>query len=179
MYMLVQVATLRAEVTDIEALHREVTDDAAALLSERLRQRADEAAAAQDVAGNPAGIAIVGIASVLPKAADSRQYWENILSKVDAITEIPSHRWDWRLYFDADRNARDKIYSKWGGFLDDLVFDPTKYGMPPKSLESVDPMQLMSLEVAQRTLVDAGYHEKAFDRERASVIIGASGGAGD
>ena len=54
-----------------------------------------------------------------------------------------------------------------------------KYGMPPKSLESVDPMQLMSLEVAQRTLVDAGYHEKAFDRERASVIIGASGGAGD
>ena len=27
--------------------------------------------------------------------------------------------------FDADRQAKDKIYSKWGGFLDDLVFDPT------------------------------------------------------
>jgi acyl transferase domain-containing protein/NAD(P)H-dependent flavin oxidoreductase YrpB (nitropropane dioxygenase family) len=179
MYMLGQVATLRADVTDIESLHREVTADAAALLAERLQQRAGEAVAPEAVANGPADIAIVGIASVLPKAADKREYWENILSKVDAITEIPSHRWDWRLYFDADRNARDKIYSKWGGFLDDLVFDPMKYGMPPKSLESVDPMQLMSLEVAQRTLVDAGYHEKAFDRERASVIIGASGGAGD
>ena len=179
MYMLGQVATLRADVTDIEALHREVTTDAAGLLAERLQRRDAEAVAPQAVANLPADIAIVGIASVLPKAADTRQYWENILAKVDAITEIPSHRWDWRLYFDADRNARDKIYSKWGGFLDDLVFDPTKYGMPPKSLESVDPMQLMSLEVAQRTLVDAGYHEKAFDRERASVIIGASGGAGD
>jgi acyl transferase domain-containing protein/NAD(P)H-dependent flavin oxidoreductase YrpB (nitropropane dioxygenase family) len=179
MYMLGQVATLRADVTDIEALHREVTADASALLAECLQQRAAEGAAPEAGAGKPADIAIVGIASVLPKAASTQQYWENILAKVDAITEIPSHRWDWRLYFDADRNAKDKIYSKWGGFLDDLVFDPTKYGMPPKSLESVDPMQLMSLEVAQRTLVDAGYHEKAFDRERASVIIGASGGAGD
>ena len=179
MYMLGQVATLRAELTDIDTLHREVTTDATALLAERQHRRQADAVLPAAVAGTPADIAIVGIASVLPKAADSRQYWENILAKVDAITEIPSHRWDWRLYFDADRNARDKIYSKWGGFLDDLVFDPTKYGMPPKSLESVDPMQLMSLEVAQRTLVDAGYHEKAFDRERASVIIGASGGAGD
>ena len=37
----------------------------------------------------------------------------------------------------------------------------------------------MALEVAQRTLVDAGYDKKWFDRERASVIIGAGGGAGD
>ena len=44
---------------------------------------------------------------------------------------------------------------------------------------SVDPMQLLALEVARQTLDDAGYHEKAFDRERASVILGASGGTGD
>ena len=127
----------------------------------------------------PADIAIVGIASVLPKANTTREYWQNILDKVDAITEIPSHRWDWRLYFDADRTAKDKIYSKWGGFLDDMAFDPMRYGMPPKSITSVDPMQLMALEVARQTIEDAGYHEKAFDRERASVIVGASGGTGD
>jgi len=33
--------------------------------------------------------------------------------------------------------------------------------------------------VARRTLVDAGYGTRPFDRERASVFIGASGGAGD
>ncbi|MFO1270172.1 MAG: SDR family NAD(P)-dependent oxidoreductase [Rubrivivax sp.] len=176
MYMLGQVATLRHEVTTIAALHAEVTEGAAALLAERRAAQALEAAPA---AAQPADVAIVGIACLLPKAESAREYWQNILAKVDAITEIPAHRWDWRLYFDPDRQAKDKIYSKWGGFLDDLAFDPTKYGMPPKSLESVDPMQLMALEVARRTLADAGYDQRPFDRERASVIVGASGGTGD
>ena len=178
MYMLGQVATLRNELTDIETLHREVTADAGALLAASL-DRARQAAPQPPPAATAADIAIVGMASVLPKAASTREFWENILAKVDAITEIPSHRWDWRLYFDSNRQAKDKIYSKWGGFLDDLPFDPVRYGMPPKSIESVDPMQLMTLEVAQRALDDAGYADKPFDRERASVIVGASGGAGD
>ena len=29
----------------------------------------------------------------------------------------PADRWDWRLYYDPDPKARDKIISKWGGFL--------------------------------------------------------------
>lgn len=176
MYMLGQVATLRDAVTDIDALHREVSTGAAALLARHLD--AAEAPRRRHAAA-PADIAVVGVATVLPKANSSSEYWENILAKVDAITEIPAHRWDWRLYFDADRTVKDKIYSKWGGFLDDMAFDPTRFGMPPKSIESVDPMQLMALEVARRTLADAGYESRPFDRERASVILGASGGTGD
>lgn len=175
MYMLGQVVTLRDSVTRIATLHDEVTTGATALLAQHL----DLPEPAVPDAPGAADIAIVGVATVVPGAADAREYWENILARVDAITEIPKHRWDWRLYFDADRKAKDKIYSKWGGFLNDLAFDPTQYGMPPKSVESVDPMQLMGLEVAWRTLVDSGYHDKAFDREKASVILGASGGAGD
>ena len=177
MYMLGQVATLRHQITDLHSLHQEVTVGAAALVAQ-FQQQLQEARRPSPAAG-PADIAVVGMACVLPKANTTREFWENILTKVDAITEIPSHRWDWRLYFDADREAKDKIYSKWGGFLDDLAFDPIQYGMPPKSIKAVDPMQLMGLEVAHRTLVDAGYHLKPFDRERASVIIGASGGIGD
>ncbi|HMN75225.1 MAG TPA: SDR family NAD(P)-dependent oxidoreductase [Burkholderiaceae bacterium] len=176
MYMLGQVATLRDAVTDIEALHREVSAGAAALLSRHLEA---PDGLTRRLPATPADIAVVGIGAVLPKANSTREYWENILAKVDAITEIPSHRWDWRLYFDADRTVKDKVYSKWGGFIDDMAFDPTRFGMPPKSIESVDPMQLMALEVARRTLADAGYAERAFDRERASVILGASGGTGD
>jgi acyl transferase domain-containing protein/NAD(P)H-dependent flavin oxidoreductase YrpB (nitropropane dioxygenase family) len=175
MYMLGQVAMLRDGLTSIAALHDEVTEGARRLIAQHVERR-DPVPTEVETA---ADIAIVGVAAVLPKAASAREYWENIVARVDAITEIPSHRWDWRLYFDSDRQAKDKIYSRWGGFLDDLVFDPTQYGMPPKSIESVDPMQLMGLEVAWRTLVDSGYHEKRFDREKASVILGASGGAGD
>ncbi|MBI3156615.1 MAG: SDR family NAD(P)-dependent oxidoreductase [Burkholderiales bacterium] len=175
MYMLGQVATLRDRVIDIATLHAEVTDGAAARLA---RDEVVEAAA-QAAGGDPADIAIIGIACVLPKAADARAFWDNILARVDAITEIPPHRWDWRLYFDPDRQARDRIYGKWGGFLDDMAFDPTRFGLPPKSVQAIDPMQLMGLEVARRTLEDAGYDQRPFDRERASVIVGASGGAGD
>lgn len=175
MYMLGQVATLRTELIDVETLHAQVTEDSHALLIANSMDLAQE----DEADSAPVDIAIVGISGLFPQANSTEEYWSNILDKVDAITEIPSHRWDWRLYFDEDRYSKDKIYSRWGGFIDDLVFDPTKYGMPPKSVEAVDPMQLMALEVASRTLADAGYDKRDFDRENASVIIGASGGAGD
>jgi NAD(P)H-dependent flavin oxidoreductase YrpB (nitropropane dioxygenase family) len=176
MYMLGQVVTLRDAASPRRGPAHEVTEGAAALL---VAQHLDLPETLSRAAGPaPADIAIVGMATCC-RRPQSREYWENILAKVDAITEIPRHRWDWRLYFDADRQAKDKIYSKWGGFLDDLAFDPTQYGMPPKSIESVDPMQLMGLEVAHRTLVDSGYHQKRLRPRAASVILGASGGAGD
>ena len=77
------------------------------------------------------------------------------------------------------RKAKDKIYSKWGGFLDDVAFDPMKYGMPPASLRSIEPAQLLTLEVVRAALEDAGYSDRPFARERTSVIFGAGGGAAD
>ena len=174
-YMVGQLASLRDRTFNIGDLHRNVADgssDWLSLLSSGINHK-------KTGKQRPSDIAIIGMSCLLPKAGDVQTYWENILNKTNAVTEIPSHRWDWRLYYDEDKNAKDKIYSKWGGFMDDLVFDPTRFGMPPKSIESVDPMQLMALEVAWRTLVDAGYGEKEFDRELASVILGASGGTGD
>src|SRR5262249_39069871 len=56
---------------------------------------------------------------------------------------------------------------------------PTRYGIPPNSLRSIDPVQLLALEVVRRALEDAGYADGDFDRENTSVIIGASGGLGD
>ena len=75
-----------------------------------------------------------GLGCILPGAADLAAFWANILDKVDAITEIPAERWDWREYYDPDRAARDKVYSRWGGFVDDVPFDPLAFGMPPNSL---------------------------------------------
>jgi len=179
MYMIGQVATTMEQITTVADLHQSVTDGAC----DYLRARAASTAAAEPVAGAPrrgsADIAIIGVGALLPGADDAHGYWENILDAVDGITEIPPHRWDWRLYFDPDRNAPDKIYSKWGGFLADVEFDPLRYGMPPKAIKAVDPMQLMTLEVVRQTLEDAGYGEREFDRSNVSLILGASGGAGD
>ena len=178
MYMIGQAAMLRDKVTTIAALHEAVCAGSAEMLG---AARPGPVPAAPATA-RPADIAIVGLGAVLPGAETVGEYWENLLDSVDAITEIPRHRWDWRLYFDADPSAPDKIYSRWGGFLKDMPFDPMRYGIPPRSLPALDPLQLMTLEVARRTLEDAGLDGKdapGLPRLRTSIILGASGGAGD
>jgi len=175
MYMLGQVALLRNNIITIDDLHNEVINGAQKILNTAATQQITK----DKEIKTPADIAIVGISCALPGARDIETYWENILNKVNSITEVPRHRWDSRLYFDPDRNAKDKVYSKWGGFLDDIPFDPSKYGITPKSIVSIDPIQLMALEVAQAALADSGYRHTEKERERTSVIIGASGGTGD
>ncbi|WP_421793934.1 SDR family NAD(P)-dependent oxidoreductase [Hydrocarboniphaga effusa] len=176
MYMIGQVATLTDAPLSIAELHDRVSNGGHALL-----QRFDDAVSVRIEKAQPSDIAIVGIGLMLPKAQDAEAYWDNVLGKVNAITEVPRDRWDWRLYFDADRNAKDKIYSKWGGFIDEVLFDPTRYGIPPNSMKSIDPLQLLTLEAVNRALEDAGLDQSHadFDREHTSVILGASGGAGD
>ena len=177
MYMIGQVAALRNRTCSVEELHRDVSVEATRLVSSQRGQ--SRIVLLPEPEERPSAVAIIGMSCILPKAPDLDAYWSNILEKVDAITEIPKDRWDWELYFDSDPRAKDKIYSKWGGFLDEQPFDPVEFGMPPNSLKSIDPMQLLALKTARRALQDAGYWERPFDRSRASVILGASGGTGD
>ena len=180
MYMIGQAAQLRSAVTTIDALHQEVGEGGSAYL--RALETPAEVLPPRPAAPKPADVAIVGISTFLPGAENVEEYWENLLDGRNAVTEIPRHRWDHRIYFDPDPAAEDKIYSKWGGFLPDMVFDPMKFGMPPRSIKAIDPLQLMTLELTHRCLTDAGYAgEDAMEgpRLRTSVILGASGGAGD
>ena len=174
MYMIGQVATLRDRVIPIEELHREVSEASTQELSQL-----EEVKGATPAQPRPSDIAIIGIATLVPKAQYPEEFWQNILRQVNAITEIPSHRWDWCLYYDPDRRARDKVYSKWGGFFEDIPFDPLSFGIPPKSLKSIEPLQLLTLEVVRRALENAGYEQGDFDREHTSVILGAGGGLAD
>ncbi|RSN54264.1 polyketide synthase [Amycolatopsis sp. WAC 04182] len=160
MYMAGQVTVLRERRTDIAALHREVTEGAAELLA--ARAPAEESIVDGD-------IAIVGMACVFPGAPDLPAFWSNVLHGADAVTEVPDQRWDTDVY-------ADQSTSKWGGFLPPVDFDPLAYGIPPKSMGSIDPAQLVSLQTARRALEDAGYGEGGFDRERTSVIFGAEAG---
>ncbi len=174
MYMIGQVAALRDTICTIAELHAEIADGSTRLLTEAALPAEDD-----QPAPPPAAIAIVGMACILPGAPDLQTYWANILNKVDAVTEVPASRWDWRQYYDPDRKALDKVYSRWGGFIDEVPFDPLTYGMPPSSLPSIEPFQLLTLVTVRAALADAGYLERPFARERTSVVLGAGGGAAD
>lgn len=175
MYMIGQVATLRREVTTIQALHQNVCIGG----TEQLSTISTDIATSQETTNSPSDIAIIGIASFLPRALEPEILWENLLNGVSGLTEIPAHRWDWHLYYDTERSARDKVYSRWGGFLDDIPFDPLQFGIPPKSLKSIDPAQLLTLLAVKQALDDANLSPGDFKGETTSVIFGAGGGIAD
>lgn len=176
LFMMGQVAGLRREACSMERLHQDMCVRA----SERLNALAVlDARVNENRPDRPCAVAVVGISCLMPKAADTGTFWENILGKVDAITEVPPERWDWERYYDQNPATPDRVYSKWGGFLGPVVFDPLLYGMPPSSLSSIEPIQLLVLEVVRTALEDAGYASRAFPRERTSVIFGTGGSVGD
>jgi acyl transferase domain-containing protein/NAD(P)H-dependent flavin oxidoreductase YrpB (nitropropane dioxygenase family) len=181
MYMIGQVAALRRATCSIAELHRDVSVEGTRRLEGigALQPEVHAAEVTSHATRRPVPVAIVGMSCVLPKAPNLGRYWENVLGKVDAITEVPPERWDWRRYFDSDPKAADRIYSKWGGFIDPIPFEPIRYGMPPNSLASIEPAQLLTLEVVRAALADAGYAERPFARERTGVVLGVGGGAGD
>lgn len=170
MYMIGQVAGLRHEVTTMEKLHDDVSRGGAEILAE---QRLEPPTTAAD---KPCDVAIIGMSCFYPKGNTVRAYWENILNRVNAVTEVPASHWDWRTYYDPNPRARDKIISKWGGFLSDVHFDPFQYGITPASIPSVEPLQLLLLEAVQHGLKDAGYLDRPFNRERTAAILGIGGG---
>jgi acyl transferase domain-containing protein/NAD(P)H-dependent flavin oxidoreductase YrpB (nitropropane dioxygenase family)/NAD(P)-dependent dehydrogenase (short-subunit alcohol dehydrogenase family)/acyl carrier protein len=176
MVMLGQVATLRRATTTIEALHTQVTQGAAGFLTTRIAHLGlDPTSAGQSTPSpqtppaQPLDIAIIGMAGVFPKAPDLAEYWANILAGVDAVTEVPPERWDPAAYH--------TLPARWGGFLPEVPFDALAYGLPPAALSSIEPVQLLALDVATRALRDAGYAQRAFDRDHTSVIFGAEAGA--
>ena len=169
MFMIGQVAALRESTLSIAALHDQVCLGS----TERLRNVQPPAALVSDE--KRVDVAIVGMASIFPGAGDTAEYWKNIVFGNDAISEVPAERWNHAAHFEIGGTG-DKSASKWGGFLPDVIFEPSSFGIPPRSLAAIDPAQLLSVEVARRALDDAGYGTRAFDRERASVIFGAESG---
>jgi acyl transferase domain-containing protein len=76
-------------------------------------------------------IAIIGLASIFPQSENLQKYWDNIIREVDCITDVPASRWNIDDYYDPDPRTPDKTYSRRGGFLPDINFNPMEFGLPP------------------------------------------------
>ena len=160
----------------MKKLHRDVGLGGSGIFREAARAKGESAPRA---AGAREGIAIVGMSCLLPGASGLDRFWQNVLAKAEAIREVPLERWDWHPYYAESRDTRDRVSSRWGGFLDPILFNPVDYGMPPSSVSDVEPLQLVMLEVARAALRDAGYGDENLPRERTAVVLGAGGGFGE
>jgi acyl transferase domain-containing protein/NAD(P)-dependent dehydrogenase (short-subunit alcohol dehydrogenase family)/acyl carrier protein/ubiquinone/menaquinone biosynthesis C-methylase UbiE len=126
----------------------------------------------QFAAPNPAlDIAIIGVSGRYPQADNLAELWQILREGKDCIVEIPPDRWDHDLYFDADPNQPGKVYSKWGGFINDADrFDPLFFNISPVEAEIIDPQERLFLECVYATLEDAGY-----TRQSLGERLGADG----
>lgn len=103
-------------------------------------------------------IAIIGLAGKYPGSDDVSEFWNNLKSGKDCITEIPESRWDLNDYYDENKNTQGKAYSKWGGFINGVdEFDPLFFNISPREAEYMDPQERLFLECAYKTIEDAGY----------------------
>ncbi|PKM94961.1 MAG: hypothetical protein CVU84_08535 [Firmicutes bacterium HGW-Firmicutes-1] len=119
-------------------------------------------------------IAIIGLSGKYPMASTISDFWENLKSGKDCITQIPTTRWDYTKYFDANKNAKGKTYSKWGGFIEDVdKFDPLFFNISPREACYIDPQERIFLETAWHTLEDGGYTRDKISEENIGVFVGA------
>ncbi|MBO0805769.1 MAG: nitronate monooxygenase, partial [Nocardiopsaceae bacterium] len=189
LYMAGQVAALRDAPTTVRDLHATVTSGAGALLATRagelsalLPARAAEAEAEEDA--RPMAIAVTGMSAVFAGSPGTGAFWRTILSGEDMVTEVPRDRWDPDVYHvssaDEAKPGRHTV-SKWGAFLEPVPINPLRYGIPPSSLGSIDPSQLLALEAADQAMRDAGcpWDEPGADHSKTGVVFGAEPGSDD
>ncbi|MFE3175143.1 SDR family NAD(P)-dependent oxidoreductase [Amycolatopsis sp. NPDC059090] len=184
LFMAGQVSVLRTAGTTIKTLHTQVTSGAADFHAERLTalRACFEDTQHEKAEPKPVDVAIIGMACVLPGSPDLASFWQTVLSGADRITEVPADRWDADLYYSPtlEPGQAGKItVSRWGGFIDPVPVDAVGYGIPPAALASIDPNQILALEMSNRALRDAGYPYDARDADhaRTGVIFGAEGGS--
>ncbi|MGA2157060.1 MAG: beta-ketoacyl synthase N-terminal-like domain-containing protein, partial [Bryobacteraceae bacterium] len=119
-------------------------------------------------------VAIVGAGAILPDAPNVPAFWENIKNGRYSVTEIDPKRWDPALYYDPDKSAPDKTYSKIGGWVRDYVWDPMKWRMPvpPRVVDAMDGAQKWAIACTREALEDYGYPKRPLDPDRTAVILG-------
>src|SRR5439155_923217 len=140
------------------------------LLERRLKASARPAPAR--AAAEP--IAIVGMGCRFPGAVASPDaYWRLLTDGIDAISEVPADRWDVDSVYDPDPEARGKMSTRWGGFVERVAeFDAAFFGISPREAARMDPQQRLLLEVAWEALEDAGQPTEQPSGRAAGVFLG-------
>ena len=119
-------------------------------------------------------IAIIGIGCRFPGHADDPDsFWQMLTGGTDAITEMPKNRWNIDDYYDPDPDKPGKIYTRYGGFLEDIdSFDAAFFGISPREAATLDPQQRLILEVAYEALESAGLDPKRLSNTETGVFLG-------
>jgi acyl transferase domain-containing protein/SAM-dependent methyltransferase/acyl carrier protein len=118
-------------------------------------------------------VAVIGLSCRFPGADSPQEFWNLLSEGRDAITEVPSERWDIEEYYDPDPARPGKMCSRHGGFLRGIDrFDPGFFGIAPREAERIDPQHRLLLEVSWEALEHAGIPVPSLNGSATGVFIG-------
>ncbi|MGE2721272.1 type I polyketide synthase [Mycolicibacterium celeriflavum] len=138
-------------------------------------QAAPTPQAATPVTRTDEPIAIVSVSCRFPGAPDPEAFWELLSGGVDAIREVPEDRYDIDEFYDPDPETPGKIYTRFGGFLDEIDgFDPEFFGISPREAVWIEPQQRLTLETVWEGLERAGYAPATLRGSRTGIFMGVA-----
>ncbi len=119
-------------------------------------------------------IAIIGMACKFPGISNSvHEFWNLINQSVNAVTEIPSERWDVEKYYDERPVQAGKMATRWGGFIEQPAhFDAGFFGISPREAELMDPQQRLLLETSWHAFEEANINVQQLAGSETGVFVG-------
>ncbi|MEY4484011.1 MAG: beta-ketoacyl-acyl-carrier-protein synthase, partial [Verrucomicrobiota bacterium] len=119
-------------------------------------------------------IAIIGLSGRYARANNLKEFWDNLQSGLDCVSEIPAERWAIKGFYCEDPQeavAQGKSYSKWGSFVDGFAdFDPLFFNITPREAMQMDPQERLFLQAAWHALEDAGYTREMLAKQYAGKV---------
>lgn len=121
---------------------------------------------------NKKDIAIVGISCFAPEASNYTEYWNNLINGVDCIKAAPADRLEPRYFDTTKKPAVDRFYCNRGGFIPEILFDPTEYSILPLAVQGMDTSHMLALKGVYQALEDAAVFEKQISLNKCALVIG-------
>ncbi|MBF0551461.1 MAG: type I polyketide synthase, partial [Deltaproteobacteria bacterium] len=124
-----------------------------------------------------APIAVIGLGCRFPGSSHSpAAFWRLLHHGQDAVSEIPTDRWDMNAYYDPDPDAPGKMNTRFGATVADIQsFDAQFFGISPREAVSLDPQQRLILEVTWEALEHAAIAPDSLAGSRTGVFVGIWG----
>ncbi len=120
-------------------------------------------------------IVVAGIGIVAPGSKNREEFWNNLQSGKNYISNIPESRFHIDYYAD----EKDPLLSMpriKAGIVTDYKFNNLSYKIPPSTMMSIDRVQCFALDAASQAIEQANMKDKFQNGNRIGVIIGTSSG---
>ncbi|NML68959.1 SDR family NAD(P)-dependent oxidoreductase [Chryseobacterium sp. RP-3-3] len=122
-------------------------------------------------------IAIIGISGRFPQADNVDEFWTNLASGKDSVTEVPERKWSIADIYSKERGLAGKSYGKWMGAINDEdKFDAYFFNISPAEAKKMDPQQRVFLQEVWKTFEDAGYSPESLSESACGVFVGVGPG---